>query len=242
MYCSVLGVSCDRVTYANKQKNDEGINLLDKRGKREPGNKISHETIENVQSFFDEFQKFRSDDSKDSTLCFSPDLSITKLYRLYCEKNGDQHKLGKTIFRKCLKDYEERIEIASNSYMSADFNLCPSEKKKTEDEKEETVSRPLEWNDMIGATPSMKKRRLATALRQSGQTYIRRNGKVCEKIEFEYLKCSCQFDCKYLSIEARRKIFDHFWQLGNWDDQTAFICSTVQQVTFFYKYFNAKKL
>ena len=79
-----------------------------------------------------------------------------------------------------------------------------------------------------------KNRRLATALRQSGQSYIRRNGKVCEKIKFEYLKCSCQFDCKHLTIEMRRDIFNRFWLLGNWDDQTAFICSTVVQVILFF--------
>ena len=103
-YCSVLGFSKDRVTYSVKQKKREGIDSPDKLGRREPSNKTLIVTIENIRLFLSGFPKYRSNYSNSASLYFSPDLTIKKLYKLYCEKYGQHYKIGKSLFRKCLKD------------------------------------------------------------------------------------------------------------------------------------------
>ena len=167
VYCSVLGVSKDRVTYAVKQKKDKGINTLDKRGRKEPSNKIPLETIVNVRAFLDTFPKSRPDDSGTSKSCFSPNLPIQKMYRIYCERNNEQYKIGKTIFRKCVKEYENiylnpflyqsnwfesnqysdnvpnPIEYYNNSSMCTGFELY-SHDMRSDDGKMETVNQPIE--------------------------------------------------------------------------------------------------
>ena len=80
------------------------------------------------------------------------------------------------------------------------------------------------------STHVVHKRRASTFLRQKGQSYTRANGSRCAEIKLDDLKCKCQFDCENLNLNTRKIIFDHFWLLGNWDAQTAFICSTVKQV------------
>ena len=81
-------------------------------------------------------------------------------------------------------------------------------------------------------TPKRKKdrRRINKILRQSGKTYCRYNGEICKGKRFNFLPCGCKYDCKKLDLEARKNIFQYFWNLASWDSQTAFICSTAKQV------------
>ena len=149
VYCSVLGVSKDRVTYAVKQKKREGIMSPDKRGRREPSNKTPIATIENIRLFLSGFPKYRSHYSNSERLYFSPDLTIKKLYQLYCEKYGQQYKIGKTFFRKCLKDYNISIYIPKtdtcakcDSYkIKIKENITENEKKIAKEEHQKHLKR-----------------------------------------------------------------------------------------------------
>ena len=80
----------------------------------------------------------------------------------------------------------------------------------------------------------LNKRKMNKVLKQSGKTHYNYNGEICPQKEFTFHDCKCNFNCKSLTTEERKNIFEHFWKLGSWDSQTTFICSTTKQVENIY--------
>ena len=82
------------------------------------------------------------------------------------------------------------------------------------------------------ARPKKKinKKKSKLALTEKGQAYVRNNGTIYEKMEFEFVSCKCSYGCRDVDIDTRKILFDQFWKLGSWDSQTSFLVTTTKQV------------
>ena len=79
-------------------------------------------------------------------------------------------------------------------------------------------------------TPKKKKTRpyiKRKIARNSGQGYTTEKGKyICAK-QFKHQLCNCKFDCKTVSTDERKKIFDKFWTSKSWQSQQNFISTSI---------------
>ena len=86
---------------------------------------------------------------------------------------------------------------------------------------EVSLSTPRKYKE----SPSSIARRLA---RNSGQEYITEKGKYVPAKVFKHELCNCRFDCKTISAEERKLIFDKFWGTKCWLSQENFIAASVR--------------
>jgi len=85
-------------------------------------------------------------------------------------------------------------------------------------------------NERLPAPKTRKKKAsiLRKEARNSGQGYSTVKGKyIAEKI-FKFQHCNCRYNCKDLTAEERRSIFDSFWGTQNWQSQENIISNLVK--------------
>lgn len=77
--------------------------------------------------------------------------------------------------------------------------------------------------------PELHKRMQRKKLRNSGKAYIGHRNIPKQEKKFVYFEHSCRYKCcNDISVEEALNIFTHFWELGSWDLQTAFISSCIK--------------
>ncbi|KAG8183630.1 hypothetical protein JTE90_005618 [Oedothorax gibbosus] len=94
----------------------------------------------------------------------------------------------------------------------------PAAKKQKQDEKGANGTKPL------GLSKS-KQRKL---LRNSGQEYVTKLGKVVKAKIFDNKDCGCSRKCKKnIAVEDRQKCFDKFWKFADFGKQNAYLSGLV---------------
>lgn len=76
-------------------------------------------------------------------------------------------------------------------------------------------------------------------LRNSGKAYVGHRNQHKGAKNFTYFVHDCRYKCNNISEVDARRIFDGFWELGNWDLQTGFISSCIKIETPLRKKTNA---
>ncbi|XP_054720939.1 uncharacterized protein LOC129230559 [Uloborus diversus] len=72
------------------------------------------------------------------------------------------------------------------------------------------------------------KTKLRKFLRNTGQEYITKKGKVIKAKEFDDKDCGCSKKCNSkVTSEQRLKCFDKFWKMGNFSKQNAYLSGLV---------------
>ncbi|KAL1454579.1 hypothetical protein WDU94_010799 [Cyamophila willieti] len=138
-YQDTMDISCGRLDRALKNASIDGVARPDMRGRHEPGNKRLTEDVQGVIDFISRFPTYKSHYTREQNphkTFFAPGLSITKIYKLYCNecrvtgKNAVSFFIFSDIFKKSFtigfhapqKDtcktcdaYDVKIKAASDS-------------------------------------------------------------------------------------------------------------------------------
>lgn len=73
----------------------------------------------------------------------------------------------------------------------------------------------------------------ATFLRQSGKSYINRSKRVVGEKIYVPFYCKCSLECsKTFPNSERLSVFKRYWEMGSWNAQTAFLCSSMFPVSW----------
>ena len=67
--------------------------------------------------------------------------------------------------------------------------------------------------------------------RQSGAAYLTRKGKSVPAREFNSVECKCPNECKTITTETKKFLFQQYWELCSWDSQNAFLIRNVKEVS-----------
>ncbi|GFQ92020.1 uncharacterized protein TNCT_642381 [Trichonephila clavata] len=79
-----------------------------------------------------------------------------------------------------------------------------------------------------GENEIMSKSKLRKLLRNTGQEYITKKGKVVKAKVFENKDCGCSKRCvTKVAVEDRQKCFDKFWKMGDFGKQNAYLSGLV---------------
>lgn len=115
VFLATLGISNKRLDYVLRKKCSNNMCSPDKRGKMTSGNKTKVEHHELVINFLDVIPKYSSHYTNSDKKYFSPDLSIPKLFDLYCHWCRKEKKcsmiVSKNIFNKIFKSYNIGIYV-----------------------------------------------------------------------------------------------------------------------------------
>ncbi|KAF8770444.1 hypothetical protein HNY73_017972 [Argiope bruennichi] len=79
-----------------------------------------------------------------------------------------------------------------------------------------------------GENEVMSKSKLRKLLRNTGQEYVTKKGKVVKAKIFENKDCGCSKRCvTKIAVEDRQKCFDKFWKMGDFGKQNAYLSGLV---------------
>ncbi|GFV52379.1 uncharacterized protein TNCV_3216101 [Trichonephila clavipes] len=79
-----------------------------------------------------------------------------------------------------------------------------------------------------GDNEIMSKSKLRKLLRNTGQEYVTKKGKVVKAKVFENKDCGCSKRCvTKVAVEDRQKCFDKFWKMGDFGKQNAYLSGLV---------------
>lgn len=79
-----------------------------------------------------------------------------------------------------------------------------------------------------GETEIMSKSKLRKILRNTGEEYVTKKGKVVKAKIFDNKDCGCSKRCKNnIAVEDRKKCFDKFWKMGDFGKQNAYLSGLV---------------
>lgn len=72
--------------------------------------------------------------------------------------------------------------------------------------------------------------KIRKSLKNSNMPYVSKRGTKVPSKEFVDYHCSCIEKCyEKVAVDARKSLFDKFWNLGSYDLQTTFICTLVKE-------------
>ena len=141
IFCSTFGISYNRIDYVLKWKNKNGLPLLDKRGKKIPGNKISHESVNKLNLFLENFPKFKSHYGTGERVYFNPHLTRKTIFDIFLELNQEV-KISMSSFRTIFNTYnvdiyvpkKDRCSICDHYKMKSMTQIIADERKKIDEE------------------------------------------------------------------------------------------------------------
>lgn len=108
IFQKILVVSSGRIDRIMKNSSAHGLIVSDQRGKHEPFNKTTNESVLGVHNFINKFPKYKSHYTRKDNpnrMYLSPELTHTKMYELYkgeCEGNGNE-AVSAYVFRHIFK-------------------------------------------------------------------------------------------------------------------------------------------
>lgn len=104
----IFAVSDGRISRVLKMKLSIPTPPIDKRGKHVPVNKTSEEKLQRVKDFINRFPKYESHYTLHKSMnrkFLAPDLSLPKMYSLYCDDTPESERVSDFMFRKVFNEY-----------------------------------------------------------------------------------------------------------------------------------------
>lgn len=113
------------------------------------------------------------------------------------------------------------VDLLTENGNGGETNVNSKNKKESKDDKEKMEFLRTIFQD------KKNKRKL---LRNIGASYVNSAGRLIAGKQFnENFNCNCPLHCSNkLDNEDRRRIFEEYWQLGDWDKQTAFLHESIE--------------
>ena len=99
-----------RIAYLRDHKVKKGVPSPDKRGRKIPGNKLSHFKQTELRSFLNKFPKYKSHYSMSNRLYFSPELTIAKIFKIY-QEDCESKPVSESTFRKIVKEHNLNVYV-----------------------------------------------------------------------------------------------------------------------------------
>ncbi|CAH2211113.1 jg5609, partial [Pararge aegeria aegeria] len=126
----VFAVSDGRISRVLKTKLSIPTPPIDRRGKHVPVNKTSEEKVQKVKTFIDKFPKYESHYTLHKSMnrrFLAPDLSLPKMYSMYCDNISESEKVSDFMFRKI---FNEQFNLSFHAPVSDSCKKCDNLKIK----------------------------------------------------------------------------------------------------------------
>lgn len=126
----IFAVSDGRLSRVLKRKLSIPTPPIDARGRHAPVNKTSEEKIQRVKEFIDKFPKYESHYTlhKSTNRRFlAPDLSLPKMYALYCNDTPESERVSDFMFRKV---FNQHFNLSFHAPISDSCKKCDNLKIK----------------------------------------------------------------------------------------------------------------
>lgn len=145
----IFAISDGRISRVLKKKLSVPTPPIDKRGKHAPVNKTSDEKIQCVKEFIDRFPKYESHYTlhKSTNRKFlAPDLSLPKMYSLYCDSTSESERVSDFMFRKV---FNEHFNLSFHPPISDSCKKCDNLKMKIDSVSSQEEKKQLELQKKI---------------------------------------------------------------------------------------------
>lgn len=138
----IFAVSDGRISRVLKFKLSIPTPPIDKRGKQAPVNKTNEEKLQRVKEFIDRFPKYESHYTLHKSMnrrFLAPDLSLPKMYSLYCDDTSESERVSDFMFRK---NFHKHFNLSFHAPISDLCKKCDNLKIKidaagSQEEKEQ---------------------------------------------------------------------------------------------------------